>query len=203
MRDTRDLDLVRRAQNGDDEAVSRLLRLHKGLVRHRARALFLQGGDGDDLIQEGMIGLYDAICRFDPDRGASFSTFAGLCVRRAMLDAVRTASRKRHDPLNTSLSLDMSANDDDTDETPLGDLLEDEAPSPAQRLISREQLEGFLAFMQNNLTDLERTVAKGLLEGKTYADIARELDRSAKSVDNAVQRLRRKIRAHSEEEEAT
>ncbi|NLW53845.1 MAG: sigma-70 family RNA polymerase sigma factor [Clostridiaceae bacterium] len=197
----RDLKLWLLSQADDEEATSELLRLYKGLVRSVAQPFFLQGGEKDDLLQEGMIGLLQAIQQYDPHQNASFRTFARLVIQRSMLDAVRSASRKRHEPLNLSISLEAEIGDTESDSgIVLADLLEDDAPAPDQEVISTEQLEAFLAFMQNNLSELELGVVKGLRLGMSYQEIAESLGRSNKSVDNAVQRLRAKLRDYGKAE---
>ena len=197
----RDLKLWLLSQTDDEDAVSELLRLYKGLVRSVAQPFFLQGGEKDDLLQEGMIGLLQAIQQYDPDQNTTFRSFARLLIQRSMLDAVRSASRKGHEPLNRSISLETEISDAESDsQLFLADMLEDDAPAPDQEVISAEQLEAFLAFMQNNLSGLELGVAKGLRLGLSYQEIAESLGRSSKSVDNAVQRLRAKLKDYGKAE---
>ncbi|NLV98224.1 MAG: sigma-70 family RNA polymerase sigma factor [Clostridiaceae bacterium] len=197
----RDLKLWLLSQADDEDAISELLRLYKGLVRSVAQPFFLQGGEKDDLLQEGMIGLLQAIQQYDPGQNTAFRTFARLVIQRSMLDAVRSASRKSHDPLNRSISLETEISDAESDsQIVLADMLEDDSPAPDQEVISTEQLEAFLAFMQNNLSELEQGVVKGLRLGMSYQEIAVNLGRSTKSVDNAIQRLRSKLRDYGKAE---
>lgn len=197
----RDLKLWRLSKADDEDATAELLRLYKGLVRSVAQPFFLQGGEKDDLLQEGMIGLLQAIQQYDPAQNTKFRSFARLVIQRSMLDAVRSASRRRHEPLNRSISLETEVTDSESDsQLVLADTLEDDAPPPDHELISMEQLEGFLAFMQNNLSELELDVVAGLRLGLTYQEIAERLGRSTKSVDNAIQRLRAKIKDYRKEE---
>ena len=197
----RDLKLWLLSQADDEDAISDLLRLYKGLVRSVAQPFFLQGGEKDDLLQEGMIGLLQAIQQYDPGQNTAFRTFARLVIQRSMLDAVRSASRKSHDPLNRSISLETEISDAESDsQIVLADMLEDDSPAPDQEVISTEQLEAFLAFMQNNLSELELGVVKGLRLGMSYQEIAVNLGRSTKSVDNAIQRLRSKLRDYGKAE---
>lgn len=197
----RDLKLWRLSKADDEDATAELLRLYKGLVRSVAQPFFLQGGEKDDLLQEGMIGLLQAIQQYDPEQNTKFRSFAHLVIQRSMLDAVRSASRRRHEPLNRSISLETEISDSESDsQLVLADTLEDDAPPPDQELISMEQLEGFLAFMQNNLSELELDVVSGLRLGLSYQEIAERLGRSTKSVDNAIQRLRAKIKDYRKEE---
>lgn len=198
----RDLELWRLSKAEDKEATAELLRLYKGLVRSVARPFFLQGGEKDDLLQEGMIGLLQAIQQYDPDQSTKFRTFARLVIQRSMLDAVRSASRKRHEPLNRSISLETEiTHGESNSQFVLADTLEDDAPAPDQEVISMEQLEAFLAFMQDNLSELELDVVAGLRLGLTYQEIARNLGRSTKSVDNAIQRLRAKLKDYGRAED--
>ena len=193
----RDLELFRRSNAGDKEATAELLRLYKNLVRSVAQPFFLQGGEKDDLLQEGMIGLLQAIQQYDPEQKTKFRYFARLVIQRSMLDAVRSASRRRHEPLNRSVSLETEITDQDSDsQILLADTLQDDAPAPDQKVISAEELEAFLAFMQDNLSTLELEVVSGLQLGLTYREIARELGRSTKSIDNAIQRLRAKLKGY-------
>ncbi len=193
----RDLELLRRSNAGDKEATAELLRLYKNLVRSVARPFFLQGGEKDDLLQEGMIGLLQAIQQYDPEQKTKFRYFARLVIQRSMLDAVRSASRRRHEPLNRSVSLETEITDQDSDsQILLADTLQDDAPAPDQKVISAEELEAFLAFMQDNLSTLELEVVSGLQLGLTYREIARKLGRSTKSIDNAIQRLRAKLKGY-------
>ncbi len=197
----RDLKLWRLSKADDEDATAELLRLYKGLVRSVAQPFFLQGGEKDDLLQEGMIGLLQAIQQYDPEQNTKFRSFAHLVIQRSMLDAARSASRRRHEPLNRSISLETEISDSESDsQLVLADTLEDDAPPPDQELISMEQLEGFLAFMQNNLSELELDVVAGLRLGLSYQEIAERLGRSTKSVDNAIQRLRAKIKDYRKEE---
>ena len=197
----RDLKLWLLSQADDEDAISELLRLYKGLVRSVAQPFFLQGGEKDDLLQEGMIGLLQAIQQYDPGQNTAFRTFARLVIQRSMLDAVRSASRKSHDPLNRSISLETEISDAESDsQIVLADMLEDDSPAPDQEVISTDQNEALLAFKQNTLRELEQGVVKGLRLGMSYQEIAVNLGRSTKSVDNAIQRLRSKLRDYGKAE---
>ena len=159
------------------DAMRELILRHTRLVRICARPLFLAGGDNEDLVQEGMIGLLDAIRGYDEHSGASFETFAALCIRRRMISAVRAAAARKHAPLNESVPLEHGA-------LVSGD--------PEAEIISRESFRDFMNALGDSLTDREREVLSLYLEGCSYREISRRTGRPLKSVDNAVQRIRRK-----------
>jgi len=171
---------------GDRSAEEALVLRYTRLVRICARPFFLAGGDSEDLIQEGMLGLLAAIREFRADRGARFSTYAQTCVRRRIISAVRAAAGGRHAPLNDYVSLEPSL------------LLADmESPSnPEDVVIHQEALRALESAIESQLTQLEAQVLARFLEGSSYAEIAETVGRSPKSVDNAVQRIRRKIGRH-------
>ena len=176
--------LCRRAADGSREAEEALVRRYSGLVRSCARPLFLAGGDSEDLIQEGMLGLWKAVRDYTPDRGASFRTFAQTCVKNSMISAIKTAAGKHHIPLNDSVPF----------ETLLFDRNDQLAVSDPETLyidreIYREQLDQFYS----KLSGFEAKVLDLYLNGLSYSEIADQVNRSPKSVDNAVQRIRRKF----------
>ena len=169
-----------------------LLEKYKNLVRKKANALFLLGGDTDDLIQEGMIGLFKAVRDYDPAGGSSFYSFAGLCITRQMYKAVEAAARKKHSPLNTYISL--SGNEEpDGDVVQLESTLQIEG-NPENILVHQEQMEQLLGQMEDALSPMERQVLNLYLAGNNYRQIAGILDRPEKSIDNALQRIRQKIK---------
>ncbi len=170
------------AARGDAVAEELLVVRYDWLVRSCARPLFLMGADQEDLIQEGMFGLLKAIRDFDPERGASFRTFADLCIRHRMISAVRAAAAGRHAALNTSVSLE----DEEGESASVDD-------SPEAKLIDREDVRERFRRLHQELTALERQVFPLYLQGLSYQEIAQKLSRSSKSVDNAVQRIRRKF----------
>lgn len=184
--------LVYRCQTGDGEAMDFLMEKYKPVVRMKANPMFLLGGDMDDLIQEGMIGLFKAIRDYDPNREAGFATFANLCISRQIYKAVEAASRKKHVPLNSYISLSQG----EEGET-MGEMqYQLEAPAlhdPEKRLISQEELEQFWQKVDEVLSPLERKVLKLHLAGANYHQIAEQLGKSEKSIDNALQRMKRKI----------
>jgi RNA polymerase sporulation-specific sigma factor len=180
-KEQRDEALCALAQSGDAAAEEELLLRHRKSVRLCARPLFLLGGDSEDLIQEGMLGLLRAIRRYDPDRGSSFSTYAELCMRSAMLTAIRSASARRHSVLNDSLPLDSLPEEDDP------------AGNPEQIVLLREAMEERMRRLRERLSPLEAEVYELYREGLVCGEIAQRLGRSQKSVDNAIQRIKGKM----------
>ena len=177
----RDVALIEQYRAGDLTAVETLLGLYKPLVLSRADAYFLPGADREDLIQEGMLGLFAAVQKYELSRG-SFAAFADMSVRSHMLDAVKAANRQKNEPLNRSVSLD--------DENAAF-----EPAAPGNDAVRHEQLDAFRQFMHNKLSLLEQRVARLYLAGYSYADIARETGKERKSIDNAMSRIRRKLKA--------
>lgn len=187
-----DEQLCARAAQGDRGAEETLVLRHTRLVRACARPFFLAGGDSEDLIQEGMLGLLTAIREFQEDRGASFRTFAAVCVRRRLISAVRIAAGGRHLPLNSGVSLEPALFLANQDLAPLG-MAYRRQENPEDVVIHQEDLSALEAAIQSRLSDLEAQVLALYLSGSSYSEIAKEVSRSTKSVDNAVQRIRRKI----------
>jgi RNA polymerase sporulation-specific sigma factor len=194
-------ELILKARAGDDAAVHELLDRYRVLARTKARSYFLVGSDRDDVVQEGMIGLYKAIRDFQPDRGASFRTFAELCVTRQIVTAVKSATRMKHGPLSGSVSLDTPVGGDDT--LCLGDLIPACSSSdPAMATVSAEELRALQRHFDEVLSDLEQQVLRHHVEGKSYEQIAAMLQRHVKSVDNALQRIKKKLQMHLDERDA-
>ena len=190
-----DEELAALAGMGDTTASNSLLSRYHGFVRMKARGYFLVGADLEDLIQEGMIGLFKAIRDFRSDRQASFRAFAELCVVRQIITAIKTATRQKHQPLNSYVSI-HSSSDDDSDE-PSEDLLGfEDADDPARCVLRSEEAEGVRSTLGALLSDLEVEVLDMYLEGQSYQEIATSLGRHTKSVDNALQRIKRKVEAH-------
>lgn len=187
-----DEDLCARAAQGDRGAEEALVLRYSRLVRVCARPFFLAGGDSEDLIQEGMLGLLSAIREFQPGRGAKFSTFAELCIRRRIISAVKAAAGGKHTPLNNYVSLDPSLFLADQDFAPFGTAYHRQG-NPEDVVIHQENLSALEEIIQSRLTSLEVEVLTCYLNGLSYSEIAEEVQRSTKSVDNAVQRIRRKI----------
>lgn len=176
------------------EATNTLLERYKEMVRSKARTYFLIGADRDDVIQEGMIGLYKAIMDYKPEKDSSFRSFAGLCVMRQILSAVRVSSRLKHLPLNEYISLNYPVNDEDGKETTLMDLLPDpNTRSPEDILTGIEERDRLEAQIEALLSPLEKKVLHLFLKGLDYIQIAEIIDKTPKSVDNALQRVKQKI----------
>jgi len=191
-----ELGLVLAAQAGDQGASSALVRKYRSLVRCKARSYFLVGGDRDDVIQEGMIGLFKAIRDYDPSRQASFRSFAELCVTRQMITAIKTATRRKHAPLNTYVSLSRPAVSDEEGERLLTDILAaKEACDPAEMVVAAWEGDYIRTGFKEALSPFEGQVLRLYMEGCSYQEIADRLGRHAKSVDNALQRIKRKIEA--------
>jgi len=194
-------ELILKARGGDESAVHELLDRYRILARTKARSYFLVGSDRDDVVQEGMIGLYKAIRDFQPDRGASFRTFAELCVTRQIVTAVKSATRMKHAPLSQSMSLDRPVDGDEG--SCLGDLVPALASAdPATTVVSAEQLRALQRHFDEVLSDLEAQVLRHHVEGKSYEQIAAMLQRHVKSVDNALQRIKKKLQTHLDERDA-
>ena len=198
QRELEDLQLVLRARNGDGAALELLIRRYTGFVRLKASSYFLAGGDSEDLIQEGLIGLYKAVRDFRPDKETSFRSFAELCVTRQIITAIKTATRFKHAPLNTyvSFSHTPAGQDPDSDCT-LGDALP--GPSvhdPSVCVISTEELQSLVVCLGSGLSHLEADALRLYLEGESYEAMAKELDCDTKTIDNALQRVKRKILMH-------
>ncbi|PKQ30330.1 MAG: RNA polymerase sporulation sigma factor SigH [Actinobacteria bacterium HGW-Actinobacteria-10] len=189
-----ELALVRAAQQGDQNASSELVRKYRSLVRCKARSYFLVGGDREDVIQEGMIGLYKAIRDYDPGRQSSFRSFAELCVTRQMITAIKTATRRKHSPLNGYISLSRTMSTEDEGERLLTDILAaKEICDPAEIVISAWEGDNIKRGLCEALSSFEAQVLRYYMDGHSYQEIAERLGRHAKSVDNALQRIKRKV----------
>ncbi len=188
-----DEQLVKLAQSGDKEALEAILSRYKNLVYAKSKPYFLAGADDDDIIQEGFIGLYKAVTDFDGDRFPFFKVFAGVCVTRHILTAVKAATRKKHQPLNSYVSLDKNTYDDDSDTTLLDVMAFDELQDPEAILIDRENVDGMEYKINKALSKLEMEVLVCYLEDMTYQEIADRLGKDTKSVDNAMQRIKKKL----------
>ena len=203
QRELEDLQLVLKARNGNGSAMDQLIRRYTGFVRLKASSYFLAGGDSDDLIQEGMIGLYKAVRDFRPDKETSFRSFAELCVTRQIITAIKTATRFKHSPLNTYVSFSHTPAGQDLDaECTLGDALPGPAvDDPATCIISSDELQSLLACLGSTLSPLESDALLLYLEGASYEDMAERLGCDTKTIDNALQRVKRKIITHQKTRE--
>jgi len=188
-----DEQVVERARGGDDVALNFLLHKYRGFVQTKARSYFLMGADHEDIVQEGMIGLYKAIRDFRVEKPASFRAFAELCVTRQIITAVKTASRQKHTPLNTYVSLHKPIHDEESERTLLDILSSQHVTDPEELLISKEEFNDICRQMNKLLSDLEKEVLVFYLDGKSYQEIAVLLKRHVKSIDNALQRIKRKV----------
>ena len=200
-----DDELVLRFHDGDTEALNILLERYRRFARSKARSYFLVGADSDDIEQEGMIGLYKAARDFRPERQVSFRAFAELCITRQIITAIKTATRQKHQPLNQYVSISGSRSTDDTNSDRVVEDLLDDSPSsdPADQVVSGERLDSLRSAMAEMLSGLEVDVLKLYVEGKSYQEIGDTLGRHVKSIDNALQRIKRKVDAHLADEAAS
>jgi RNA polymerase sporulation-specific sigma factor len=199
-----DDDLVARFQGGDDLSVQVLLDRYRRFARAKARGYFLVGADSDDIEQEGLIGLYKAARDFRPDRQSSFRAFAELCITRQVITAVKTATRQKHQPLNQYVSISGVRGSDDASERSVEDLLEDHyIADPAETVVSNERMDSMRQSMAEMLSGLEVDVLRLYVEGKSYHEIGEHLGRHVKSIDNALQRIKRKLEGHLAERDAS
>ena len=188
-----DEDVALLARDGDEAALELLLMKYKNFVRSKARSYFLIGADHEDIVQEGMIGLFKAIRDFRPDKLTSFRAFAELCVTRQIITAIKTATRQKHIPLNSYVSLNRPIYDEESDRTLMDVLSEVQMAGPEELLISQEDYSSVENRISDVLSDLEMEVLNSYLEGKSYQEIAQDLGRHVKSIDNALQRVKRKL----------
>lgn len=188
-----DEEIVIEAKRGNVRAQEHLINKYENFVKSKAKSYFLIGADKEDIYQEGMIGLYKAIRDFKPDKLSSFKAFAELCVTRQIITAIKTATRQKHIPLNTYISLNKPIYDEESDRTLMDVLSESKVTDPEELIISREEM----GYIQNEigevLSNLEMEVLMSYIDGKSYQEIACDLDRHAKSIDNALQRVKRKL----------
>lgn len=203
--DMEDPDLVERARAGDERSLETLLGRYRNFARSKARSYFLAGSDKEDVVQEGMIGLYKAIRDFDFEGETPFRAFAELCISRQILTAIKTANRHKHQPLNSSVSLDAPAysGGEDGDRTVGDNLIATHVVTdPVELVISAEEIEAIRDSMRESLTDLEGDVLRLYMDGKSYEEIAGALGNHVKSIDNALQRIKRKLQRHIDQRNA-
>ena len=197
LEELEDQDLVIRVRDGDDRCLEVLLSRYRNFARSKARSFFLAGSDKEDVVQEGMIGLFKAIRDFDLDQETPFRAFAELCISRQILTAIKTANRNKHQPLNSSISLDAPAYGGETSDRSVGEnLVASHMTDPAEIVISAQEIEGIRDSMRETLTDLEGDVLRLYMDGKSYEEIAGALGNHVKSIDNALQRIKRKLQRH-------
>ncbi|MHC1720085.1 MAG: RNA polymerase sporulation sigma factor SigH [Clostridiaceae bacterium] len=191
--DRLDEEVIIFAKQGDINAQEYLISKYENFVKAKAKSYFLIGADKEDIYQEGMIGLFKAIRDFKSDKLSSFKAFAELCVTRQIITAIKTATRQKHIPLNTYVSLNKPIYDEESDRTLLDVLSEAKVSDPEELIINREELKNMYSEIGDVLSNLEMEVLMSYLDGKSYQEIASELDRHAKSIDNALQRVKRKL----------
>jgi RNA polymerase sporulation-specific sigma factor len=198
-----DDDLVARFHHGDGDALNVLLERYRRFARAKARGYFLVGADSDDIEQEGLIGLYKAARDFRTDRQSSFRAFAELCITRQVITAIKTATRQKHQPLNQYVSISGVRGGDDPGERSVEDLLDDHyVADPADEVVSKERMDNMRRSMAEMLSGLEVDVLRLYVEGKSYYEIGAQLGRHVKSIDNALQRIKRKLDVHLQDEAA-
>ncbi|MEH3055134.1 MAG: RNA polymerase sporulation sigma factor SigH [Patulibacter minatonensis] len=196
--------LIALAKNGDRRAHDQIVRRYYGFVRMKASSYFLVGGDHDDLIQEGLVGLYKAVRDFRPDRESSFRNFAELCITRQIITAVKTSTRNKHKPLNGYVSFSRTASSSLENEPTLEEILP--GPStldPATRAVSAEELGALVGCLSSKLSELESRALALYLDGHSYEEIGERVGCAPKAIDNALQRVKRKVQTHLREREAT
>ena len=197
-----DEEIAMLAQAGDEDASEYLLNKYKNFVRSKARSYFLVGADDEDIVQEGMIGLFKAIRDYQAERLSSFRAFAELCITRQIITAIKTATRQKHVPLNSYVSLNKPIYDEESDRTLMDVIVEGRAQNPEELIIGRENLVSIRDRVDQVLSPLEQDVLNAYLDGKSYQEIADKLGRHVKSIDNALQRVKRKLEKYLEESRA-
>lgn len=197
-----DEQIVEMSHSGDMAAEEYLLDKYKNFVRSKARSYFLVGADHEDIVQEGMIGLYKAIRDFRPDKLSSFRAFAELCITRQIITAIKTATRQKHIPLNNYVSLNKPLYDEESDRTLLDAIVEGRISDPEELIINMENVGNIRTKINEVLSTLEQQVLNAYLDGKSYQEIAESLGRHVKSIDNALQRVKRKLEKNLEENQS-
>nr|TXF83690.1 RNA polymerase sporulation sigma factor SigH [Alkalicoccus halolimnae] len=190
--------IVNYVREGDTGALEYLINKYKNFVRAKSRSYFLIGADHEDIVQEGMIGLYKAIRDFQGDKLSSFRAFAELCITRQIITAIKTATRQKHIPLNSYISLDKPIYDEESDRTLLDVISGHGVTNPEQLLINQEEFDDIEMKMGELLSELEREVLMQYLDGRSYQEMSEDLKRHVKSIDNALQRVKRKLERYVE-----
>lgn len=190
--------LVEQVHQGNTEALDYLITKYRMFVKAKARSYFLIGADREDIVQEGMIGLYKAIRDFKGDKLSSFRAFAELCITRQIITAIKTATRQKHIPLNSYVSLDKPIYDEESDRTLMDIITSSESEDPEYLMINREEYSRLEEKIGEILSELEQQVLALYLDGQSYNEISEELNRHVKSIDNALQRVKRKLERHLE-----
>ncbi|MCD1171917.1 RNA polymerase factor sigma-70 [Bacillus anthracis] len=203
FRDLEDEAIVELVRKGNTDALEYLIRKYKNFVRAKSRSYFLVGADREDIVQEGMIGLFKAIRDYKEDKLSSFKAFAELCITRQIITAIKTATRQKHIPLNSYVSLDKPIYDEESDRTLLDVISEAKVTDPEEMIISQEEYTDIESKISELLSDLERKVLSLYLDGRSYQEISEQLNRHVKSIDNALQRVKRKLERYMEMREST
>ncbi|MGE8207228.1 RNA polymerase sporulation sigma factor SigH [Heyndrickxia sp. NPDC080065] len=193
-----DEQLIELVHKGESEALDYLIQKYRNFVRAKARSYFLIGADKEDIVQEGMIGLYKAIRDYKEDKLTSFKAFAELCITRQIITAIKTATRQKHIPLNSYVSLDKPIYDEESDRTLMDVISGAKIMNPEELIINREKYGNIEGKISELLSDLERKVLALYLDGQSYQEISEELNRHVKSIDNALQRVKRKLERYLE-----
>ncbi len=193
FRDKSDEEIVAQVKSGDNRAQEYLISKYENFVKAKAKSYFLIGADKEDIYQEGMIGLYKAIRDFNPEKSTSFKAFAEICIIRQIITAIKTATRQKHIPLNTYISLNKPIYEEESERTLLDVLAGLKITDPEELMISKEQIEYIEEKISKVLSGLELEVLTSYLDGKSYQEIASDLEKHSKSIDNALQRVKRKL----------
>lgn len=192
-KDMEDEDIVEAAKFGNSSALEYIINRYKNYVKSKAKTYFLIGADRDDIVQEGMIGLYKAIRDYDRDKLASFKSFAEICITRQIITAIKTATRQKHIPLNSYISLSKPIYEEDSDRTLIDIIEAAKVIDPMELFIGRERLQNIEEKLGELLSELEAEVLSRYIQGKSYIEIAEEMGREPKSIDNALQRVKKKL----------
>ncbi|WP_303864820.1 RNA polymerase sporulation sigma factor SigH [Alkalibaculum bacchi] len=187
------------SREGDREAEELLFERYRNFVKVKTSSFFLVGADKEDIIQEGMIGLFKSIRDFNPERCVSFRAFAELCIQRQIISAVKASTRQKHNPLNSSISLDMPIYNEKSHMSLIDAIINEQDAGPEAIIIGREQAGDIEEKIYKVLSELERTVLLSYINGKSYYEIARDLDKQVKCIDNALQRVKRKLENYLKE----
>ena len=189
----KDEDLIRKIKSGDNDALDYILKKYQEVVNMKVSRYFIIGAEKEDIIQEGLIGLYKAIKSFDPEKQNSFKSFANLCIERQLITAIKSSNRQKHVPLNSYLSLNMSAYDNEDDDTSIYDIFDANIiEDPLDTITKKEYYKSVEDIIDKSLSIFEKNVLNELVNGSSYTAIAQKLDSPVKSVDNAIQRIRKK-----------
>ena len=196
-----DDNIVFKAKVGDEKSINHIIRKYRNFVRAKAKPFFLVGADKEDILQEGMIGLFKAIRDYDEEKTVSFRAFAELCVTRQIITAVKTATRQKHIPLNSYISLNKPVNEEDSDRTLMDTMKNTHINDPEQLTINKEEMQLIIEKTKEMLSDFEIKVLSLYLKGYSYQEISSKLGKHSKSIDNALQRIKRKFEKYLEERE--